>query len=169
MQEVFARILVGEYRTPGKFSMRALALVRDMDRTVAEAFGKVVQFVFLDRRLPSANWAVYREYGVKYDDLLLLDDAGIVDVNSRSFVNCSGLLEIGDWVARTTAKDTVLQVHSLTLAGADLLGVNDVRMGQDVAVKLVQWLRARLPNLEISKDVKPFQFIPWNEGDPLPP
>lgn len=168
MREVLARILAGEYRTPGKFSMRALALVRDMDRTVAEAFGKIIPFVFLRRRLPYSNWPVYAEYGVKYDDLLLLDDAGILDVNSQSFIQCAGLLELGDWVARTTCKEKSIRVHSLTLAGAELLSVNDVRMDQDVATKLAQWLRARLPDLEISKDVEPFQFVPWNDGDPLP-
>lgn len=87
MQYVWGKILAGEIATPGSFSFRTLEAVRNMSRTDAETFQRVLPFVIRYNRtyFISSNKKINSRYGLRYGDILALDECGLI--NSSGMVS----------------------------------------------------------------------------------
>ena len=83
MQFVWGKILAGEYKKPGSFSMRTLDVVRNLSRADAELFEKIAPFVIQKRGdlfIPAES--EFRELlnnnNVYYSHLMKLFDSGLL-------------------------------------------------------------------------------------------
>ena len=99
MQLLFGRILAGEIRKPGSFSIKAVKILSELDRSAATLFKKLCSacIVFeipggnhiLDIRVSSlggnAGSNALRAYGLSFDQLNILHEYGLIiaDYNSR--------------------------------------------------------------------------------------
>jgi len=75
LQDLFARVLAGEVRKPGSFSLRTLHVVAIMDQHLAAAVQRVRGWVVSDRFVVFSD--SFAE-GEKLDVLSLLDDVGLL-------------------------------------------------------------------------------------------
>ncbi len=136
MQDVYARILAGELVRPGSFSMRTLVVLRNLDRSLAQAFAEMMsfvieiegmQFVPTKEKRPGSDWWFQNE------TVLRLADAGLMHLRMENFVHYverSRELRIryGTHMIRLRhprsdegdAFPTQLQGYPLTIAGAEL-------------------------------------------------
>ena len=99
MQLLFGRILAGEIRKPGSFSIRAVKILSELDQSTATLFKKLCSVCIgfeipggehiLDIRAPSlggnAGSNVLSPYGLSFDQLNVLHEYGLIiqDYNSR--------------------------------------------------------------------------------------
>lgn len=78
IRDMFARILAGEIRKPGEFSLAAMHLVSILDNRLAAAIEKVAPFVWDRTSIPNDA----TEGIVQYDILSQLEDVGILTIGS---------------------------------------------------------------------------------------
>lgn len=92
MQKFWGKVLAGEVAKPGTYSLRTLEILRNLSRNEAEAFQRFCALVFgggfaiklEDTRprgklfIPHAPSADFKDFGVPYADILVLQAAGLV-------------------------------------------------------------------------------------------
>lgn len=88
MQKLWGKLLAGEIEQPGSFSLRTLETIRNISRDEALVFNKIVPYLFHMGKavLMTSSSEIYKKYGIKYDDILVLDECGLI--------NSSGTLSI---------------------------------------------------------------------------
>ena len=90
MQFVWGKILAGEIEKPGRFSYRTLECVRNLSQREAQLFQKVLPF---SRRSSSGaiipyNSELLKSYGIRYIDILNLDEIGLLQFKTGLTLNC---------------------------------------------------------------------------------
>ena len=90
MQRLFARILAGEIRRPGTFSLATLQALSVMDANVAATVEKVRNWLSADWRIPLAGPLAT---GDPFLDILRLEDIGLL--RSRSITSEATFTEFG--------------------------------------------------------------------------
>lgn len=81
MQYVWGKILAGEIKQPGSFSLRTLDTIRNLATNEAKLFQKILPFVMYlgtTDAFISSNEEILKKYSISYDDILELDEAGLV-------------------------------------------------------------------------------------------
>ena len=89
VQDLWGRILAGEIKKPGSFSLRTLEVLRNLSSKEAESFAKLGNYclridskvIFID---PNA-YIFTKANGLTFTDILALKDAGIVSANEAGF------------------------------------------------------------------------------------
>ena len=97
MQKLWGKVLAGEVERPGSTSIKTLAILKNLDKSVATLFGKICSICvsirpdgnsFMDARVPSlggnaANNAL-KDYNLGFGNLNVLNEHGLVisDYNS---------------------------------------------------------------------------------------
>lgn len=77
LQNLWGRILAGEVKAPGSFSLRTLDFLKNISQDEAEAIGKLAPFV-LDGRIYRGEKDALHDYGISFDFLLRMQELGIV-------------------------------------------------------------------------------------------
>jgi hypothetical protein len=72
LQQMWGRVLAGEIRKPGSFSLSTLRFVSELDRSVAETFQSIVPFIFAGNISKSSN------PGEDLSQFLILEEAGLL-------------------------------------------------------------------------------------------
>ena len=108
MQELWGKILAGEVERPGSTSIKALGILKNLDKAAATLFGKLCSIcvsirpdgrIFMDARVPSlggdaANNAL-REYGLSYGNLNALNEHGLIVSDYNSWYDIRATIGIG--------------------------------------------------------------------------
>ncbi|MBQ3409283.1 MAG: DUF2806 domain-containing protein [Clostridia bacterium] len=85
MQNLWSKILVGEIKKPNTYSMRTLDTLKNMTQREAMLFKKVSSFILYqyDKLEPFiyGNIKILKKYGITVDDLLELQDCGLIGLN----------------------------------------------------------------------------------------
>ena len=83
MQFVWGKILAGEIKCPGSFSLRTLDVVRNLSQKEAKTFQKILPLIIVNDEdyFIISKASIYEKYGVTYDDIMLLDECGLVVSN----------------------------------------------------------------------------------------
>jgi len=155
LQEIYARILASESSKPGSVSMRTLAILRYLDREVAEAFARVqtilVDGFYIPQQRPGTE-RILHSAELNHELLLTLDDAGLVNAKAQSgatrdprrvhVFRLSGYKRIVLVRRKDGAEFGLPQinVHVLTRAGRDLVRVADVAPDPTNLELLIEWL-----------------------------
>lgn len=141
MQQLWGRILAGEVRKPGTYSLRTLDLVRNLAKEEAEVFAKVAKLAY---EVGKGAWVVFhhdekwlntnRDIS-QFNDINLLVELGLLDVlNQASYTvfsegRDSALLTLnGRCIVLergTIAGELQMRVWGLTRIGIDLLPLID--------------------------------------------
>jgi Protein of unknown function (DUF2806) len=77
LQDLWGRILAGEVKQPGSYSMRTLEFLRGLSRSEAELISKAARFV-IDGRIYREKEKYLEEEGLRFSNLLFLQDIGIL-------------------------------------------------------------------------------------------
>lgn len=100
MQRFWSRVLAGEGNTPGAFSKRTVNFLSDLDKTEAGLFTKFCGFAWsigditpliLDELQFGTKEGIYTSHGINYSSLRLLENIGLIQLNSLSEFVQTGL------------------------------------------------------------------------------
>lgn len=81
VQEIWAKIFAGETEKSGSYSLRTLDALSRLTRQEAEIFEKAANLCIMEAFLFPYNQPVkFEEFGLKFSDLLLLDEADLLSV-----------------------------------------------------------------------------------------
>lgn len=144
MQFVWGKILAGEIKQPGSFSLRTLDVIRNITKQDAEVFQKIVPLVMraAGSQFITSSSDILSQFGVAYESILRLDECGLL--------NSSGLVSINLRVtnhqeALVYSKETLIHivgidaeeikisfgVHALTRAGSELYKILDFTVNNE--------------------------------------
>ena len=172
MQALFGKILAGEIRKPGTFSMRTVKILGSLDQNVATHFARLssmcISTHFVDARVCSlggnAGSNALQEYGLNFATLNLLNEHGLVisDYNSWwEFTPCVALPGSGQqalcipfsyqgrhWVLipksnRELGKKLRIEGVALTRTGRELLKIVKVEPVDNYTENLAKFLEKR--------------------------
>lgn len=87
MQYIWGKILANEVEKPGSFSMRTLETIRNLSKTEAAVFQKIIPFVIQLNKdyFVSSDSEIVKKYGIKYGDIMVLDECDLVELNEVSY------------------------------------------------------------------------------------
>lgn len=136
MQHIWSKILAGEITSPGSFSMRTLETIRNITRDEAAAFQRIIPCIVhsgSDMFITSSN-DVYGKYGITYNDILQLDECGLM-VSSGTLSLTHTLVEENRIFIWTNERAMIssaapeqpckisYSIHILTRAGKELFSI----------------------------------------------
>ena len=98
MQTLWGKLLAREITEPGSFSLRTLAMLKNLTRKEAALFQKIIPYLlicpgdkaksFEDYFLLNNNY-MFEKYKINFPDIVLLSEAGLVSLNSQIRVGVS--------------------------------------------------------------------------------
>jgi hypothetical protein len=77
LQQIWGKVLAGEVKSPGRFSLRTLEFLRNLSQTEAQAIERISPFV-ISGVLYRGNDAVLEAEGVSFSDLLAMQELGVL-------------------------------------------------------------------------------------------
>lgn len=91
MQEIWARILSGEIKRPGSFSMRTLETIRNMSTEEAQIFQRIIPLIMHNENIyfVLSDNDILNKYGLSFADIMTLDDCGLMDSSGTLSLNLS--------------------------------------------------------------------------------
>lgn len=175
MQLVWSKILAGEIEQPGKFSLRTLETIRNVSKSEAEMFQKVVPLVMKSgtgsetRYFIFSNADILEKYGVSYNILLQLRECGLLSASESSSLGGSVLNQKEHFVAHNDKKmiivwginDTEVKffysVYMLTRVGSELYSILEHRCNDeyvtDFARQLYEENKSRIQKITIHDSI----------------
>ena len=139
LQEVWAKILANEIKSPGNISMRTLDVLCNLSKDEADLFLKLVSLKFSDIYVMKFGNGTneLNQFDIKYGDILVLREAGLIfnqdDIHAKLDIeknedNINGaIIEFGNkkyFVTRKTATSTYnFPVLSFTSSGSEIASI----------------------------------------------
>lgn len=105
MRKLWGKILADEIKRPESFSLRTLDILKNISQNEAQTFEKISRIAFVHPEyigLPFNN-KFYEIYNISYEDILLLSDAGLINL-----ANSSIGFKTGDELNEDNIKDNSL-------------------------------------------------------------
>lgn len=134
MQYVWGKILAGEIKRPGSFSLRTLDAIRNLSQKEAKIFQKILPLIIEsdgDYFITSES-SIYNKYDVAYDDIMILDECGLVVsdgmISSTITISKDSIIMHNRNLALLALdvkerKTFTFGLHALTNAGKELLSI----------------------------------------------
>ena len=156
MQCIWAKILAGEVETPGRTSLHALAILRNMSQRDAEMFARAARFVMGDFILGDTGLTNHIDNFPSYSDLLELSSYGLLSIGADlrkefSFPSKYGDISIsafphGDVVYALTPIDGQAEIcsipaHSLTGPGRQIYVNIDAELDKEYLHSVAKYLK----------------------------
>ena len=138
LQALWGKVLAGEIKQPKSYSLRTLETLKNLSKYEAELFRKASSLVtgFGTDLFFSSKTEILRKHGIMFDDIMLLDECGLL--NSDSMVSLNPSLSIDKsmpifnkskvmLLSGTTPdiKKISFGIFGLTRAGAELYSILD--------------------------------------------
>ncbi|MFD2299519.1 DUF2806 domain-containing protein [Paracidovorax citrulli] len=134
LQQLWGKVLAGEVKSPGRFSLRALEFLRNLSQGEAQAIERISPFV-VSGVIYRGEDSVLEEEGVKFTDLLAMQELGVlagveafglqvtweseIAGSFRKVLTCHGTLL---WITAPDATKVItLEVCSVTAIGKQVL------------------------------------------------
>ena len=174
LQMLWGKVLAGEVKSPGKYSLRTLDFIRILSQDDAKLIEKIAPLV-TDGIIFRGNPAALEQTGVTFGELLELQDIGIlkgVDVGltitrksivSGSFATafqCHGSLLFAK--AADAGKTIIVPVSGLTDVGKQVMTLGTAQPNMPFLLALGEWLKHQGCDVEIGRyqRVSETQFVP---------
>lgn len=89
MQNLWAKILSDEVANPNSYSLRALAVLKNMNKSDAELFTKFIKLSFnnYDGRYILSDRSLYEKHGLTFSDITLLEEIGVLSRNIVRYID----------------------------------------------------------------------------------
>lgn len=147
LRSLFAKVLAGEIRQPGEFSLHTLHMVSVLDASLAEKIEQIAVYVW-DGKFALQEAA---KSNMRYDDLLALDDAGFLTMGAGTLSatlavgtsGTGGIRSAGIGVAGFFEPDKQVKIpaYPLSRAGRELFQILDVNPDVDAACRALWKLK----------------------------
>ncbi len=134
LQSLWGKILAGEIKQPGSYSIRTLDFLKNLSKSEAELICKAAKFVIENRIFRNKDVYLEKE-GIGFTELLLLQDIGIMSgVESLGITSKYGSVDKHKFTSYFRAnnkiiilshddpnKDVIAEVYLLTSVGIEIL------------------------------------------------
>jgi hypothetical protein len=151
LQEIYARILATEATSPGTCSLRTLRVLRYLDRRAAENFAKLAPAIFNFDWVPRDE-KLQEMFGVTYDLLLDLDDAGLVSASALS-KNANAERIFVSWgtsvLSLSRSSGLRFNIFSLRPPGRELARVAQIKREPRHFLAVGRWLANQSANIQV--------------------
>lgn len=90
MQALWGKILAGEIKQPNTYSIRTLEMLRNLSKYEAETLIKVANLAIIHNEIIiifKGDKNIYNDYGVKYLDIALMVEVGILQSGDFTIIN----------------------------------------------------------------------------------
>jgi hypothetical protein len=177
LQNLWGRLLAGEVKAPGTYSLRTLEFLRNLSQSEAEAIAKLSQFV-VDEVIYREAKDILEKAGVTFGFLLYMQQMGVVSgveaiglsitwksVDASRFVRA---LRSNTMVLVATADDPnhtlSLPSYQLTAIGKQVLRLGKFEPNVDYLKKVAEHLKGQGVQVELAQyvDVSPSQIRYFN-------
>ncbi|MBR3963767.1 MAG: DUF2806 domain-containing protein [Oscillospiraceae bacterium] len=146
MQEIWSKILAGEVKKPGSFSMRTLETLKNISQKEAEVFQKVFPFImsYGGECFISSDDDLLNQFDIFFADLMILGECGLVNTSlsnnpkvskSENSFMYSDKVIVHFWGYTQEEKEISIGVHLLTRAGKELYSILEHTGNKEYAVK----------------------------------
>ncbi len=175
MQVLFGKILAGEIKNPGTFSIKSIQTLSHMSQSVAQLFmdvcnisicipaGNLKTFVLGLGRDPSSNGL--KEFNLYYSNLLKLQEFGLIANNMNSTVNLNFLPKLRtpfDYAGHTSwlsskpehLEESTLAAESILFfseVGHELRKIVSMKRADQYKIHLVKYLDSK--NIEVYEEI----------------
>ena len=105
LRQLWARVLSGEVKQPGTFSLHLLELLRRISRTDAESICKIAPYVIDGGWIFRRDYSFFSERGFRFSFFLDLEELGIL-TGTQILPNVGGL----KWEQRSISDDSFLAI-----------------------------------------------------------
>lgn len=154
MQVIWARILAGEIKRPGRFSLRLLETLRNLSSEEAKMFCQIIPCLMPNGEatfLPSYS-DVLEKYGIKYWMVRKLDECGLIKADELSLHKSGDLCEFTFWYGsifikfemKKKEKKSIIKGFDARIGGYFLTGVG---------YELLELSEKKYHSMEYLKDV----------------
>lgn len=153
LQQIWGKVLAGEVKSPGRFSLRTLEFLRNLSQAEAQAIERISPFVISDV-LYRGDDVMLKAEGVSFSDLLAMQELGLLagvdglgleitwhsDANTsfRKALTCHGALILA--TAPDASKIIKLNVCAVTAIGRQILSLGsfspNAKMVESVATAI---------------------------------
>lgn len=187
MQEVWARILSGEIKRPGSFSMRTLETIRNISTDEAKIFQRIIPLIMFKGNVYFllSDDDILNKYELSFADIQTLDECGLVDSRGTLSLNLSVSKDKPKYLLSDTliiiirgkkeeSERIRIGIYTLTRAGLELFNILVHEPNQDYTFQVANHIFSsnplkttisvhKLVSLEKDFDANKFQY----EGTPL--
>ena len=167
VQNLWARVLAGEIRKPGSFSLTSLRLLSELDQSMATAFEKEAEFRLDNARILKPN---REDLQRKMKTHSLLEEVGLLQfvspiggqvINIPRNDNGEGILAEQDLgLTMKIHNDIALEVIPLTRSGREIAVILPPANAQEVLEKVAAAIYDKVESMEIRR-------IVWQDGDSI--
>lgn len=162
LQQLWGKVLAGEVKQPRSFSLRTLETLKNLSKHEAELFQKIAPYIIgLNGDLfLSSNFEILEKYGIKYGDIINLDECGLI--SSNSFVSLDSTLSETKPIAlynkmrlaiiqgtESTEISISIGAFSLTKVGQELYNLLDCMPNNDYLYDIAEEMAKK--NMKIAK------------------
>lgn len=120
MRDLWANVLSGEIRKPGKFSLTTLRVLSELDARIAEVFEEAMKFALPNGTIPKP----YQAEGDELLNLMFLEEVGLLqDVNGSLGIDIK--MKTGE-VTRMRFDDVLLELKGGSNFRLDLIKISRV-------------------------------------------
>lgn len=130
MKLIWGKLLAGEVKSPGSYSLRTLELLKNLSSDEARLFSEVSNLALrrVNEVLIIRRDNINEEYGFTFDNILALTDAGLIKpiLNTAMVLDSTTeegdfILEFGKYVVKAVIKDKItIPSYIYTNAGAQI-------------------------------------------------
>ena len=153
MQTLWGKILAGEVKSPGSFSMRTLEILRNLSKSEAEIFQKFSQ---LSIKGPDTTFTIYPRdkyleeiFDISFTDIMTMDEAGLMYSNELEITFSGSVGRVGFVYSNNVivvnrqknTPDQVIRILSFTTSGIQLLKLIDVNFNESYAQKFAELVK----------------------------
>lgn len=163
MQFVWGKILAGEIKRPGSFSLKTLDIIRNITRQDAEEFQRVAPLVLqaTNCQFIISSPDILSQFGITFASVLGLDECGLLNSSGTLSVN---LLVTNHQADTTYNKELFIHVigtdeekveiplgiHTLTRAGCELIQILDYTANDAYCFAVAEEISKRNKTVKVS-------------------
>lgn len=149
MQEVWARILSGEIKHPGSFSIRTLETVRNISTEEAQTFQRIIPLIMHNEKVyfVLSDNDILKKFGSSFADIMTLDECGLMDSSGTLSLNMSIRKDNPRYLFSDTLTVVIrgkkeesekinFSVHTLTRAGLELFNILEHEPNKDYTIQV---------------------------------
>lgn len=133
LQLLWGKVLAGEVTSPGSYSMRTLEVLKHLSKEEAELFRIACNLAFRDSWIIRPGHdvnVVFKSYGLNYNGLLSLRDAGLVCEGDTLIKDFTTLVNVPNIVLQNNG--IIIQLSGPTLANMKLPALPFTRAGMEL-------------------------------------
>jgi hypothetical protein len=160
MQFIWSRILSGEMKKPGSFSLKTLDVVRNLSKNDAELIQKAMTITLITGNIKflCANEELTTKYGINYGHILQLIDCDLLN-SAASSINCdkeTKILDLNNGVLQAKIKTTDgnfrIPSHIFSGVGQEISNIVAYEPNNEFFVEFAKWCKqhGRVEDVSIS-------------------